>query len=187
MTASAMDVKIQGSQPQGGGGAQLGLMGADVLGGLLNTGVNIWQAGKNRKFQERMSSTSHQREVADLRKAGLNPILSVNKGASTPSGAMSQNQNPLAGISDKNARAKMATAQVKNLMQQTLTSSAQEGMLLEQGGLANEKMQTEQVARKLLELQQNEAKSNSDLYKNVGQGGKGLKMLMPLLLKFLSK
>lgn len=77
-------------------------MGGSLIGGLLgNKGArqqnaaNAKQAKKNREFQERMSSTAHQREVIDLRAAGLNPILSASKGASTPSGAQANMVNAL--------------------------------------------------------------------------------------------
>lgn len=50
---------------------------------------NSAEAAKNRDWQKMMSDTAHQREVQDLMKAGLNPVLSATggNGAAVTSGA----------------------------------------------------------------------------------------------------
>jgi hypothetical protein len=61
---------------------------ASVAGSQMGNSANAASSQKQMDFQKYMSDTAHQREVRDLRKAGLNPILAANSsGASTPGGA----------------------------------------------------------------------------------------------------
>lgn len=72
--------------------------GLSFLGGQSANRMAADESQANRDFQERMSNTAHQRQVEDLRKAGLNPILSAQYGgASSPSGSMASFSNPVPG------------------------------------------------------------------------------------------
>lgn len=82
------------------GGALIGA-GADLLGGLLGSGgqsaankANLRIAREQMAFQERMSNTQYQRAMADMKAAGLNPLLAYQQGgAGTPSGQTATMEN----------------------------------------------------------------------------------------------
>lgn len=83
-------------------------IGAALGGGAINAlsqgkanQANEDIANNQMNFQREMSDTAHQREVKDLRKAGLNPYLtSTGQGASTPSGASANMQAPQINMPD---------------------------------------------------------------------------------------
>jgi len=127
------------------GAALIGAAGS-LAGGLIGSAgqssaneANREIAREQMEFQERMSNTAHQREVKDLREAGLNPILAAGgTGASAPSGASIAMQNPntdlAKGISaashsaieyQQNKRAlDLLDAQVEKTRQEGYTASA---------------------------------------------------------------
>lgn len=103
---------------------------SSALGSAVEGIFNAREANKSRDWSAAMSNTSHQREVRDLRAAGLNPILSAKYGgASTPSSPSASISTPdiTGATTASSARALMSAqaSQAEALAAQSAASARQ--------------------------------------------------------------
>ena len=107
-----------------------------------NTAVNVEEAARARDFNSAealkqrqwaadLAATSHQRGIADLRAAGLNPILSATQGgAQTPSGATASGQAAMAAPANAMLNTKAAYANVPQSAMALANTAAGTGKMI---------------------------------------------------------
>lgn len=126
-----------------GVGYYFGNSAGAAAGGAIGTGIDSFLGGqqansasadaaqRQMEFQAEMSNTSWQRAVADMKAAGLSPMLAYTQGgASSPTGASYQAQNAqLQGAQGAAAFAQSAgqVAQIENIKADTELKHAQAG------------------------------------------------------------
>lgn len=88
--------------------------------------ANRHLAGQQMDFQRDMSSTAYQRSMADMKKAGLNPILAYQQGgASTPAGATANMQDAITPSLNSANTYSRTRAEIDNLRAQNAQINSQ--------------------------------------------------------------
>lgn len=106
---------------------------APIIGAGVGALADVFGGKSQQRFQEKMSNTSYQRAMADMYRAGLNPILAYQQGgASTPTGALVQ---PGRSISEGASSASRLHLEAKRVQKELEVAEEQKSLLRTQEAL----------------------------------------------------
>ena len=123
----------QVNQPWYKSDAAMGAIGT-IGASALNSGLSYKSAQNQMNYQTKMSNTSYQRGMADMRAAGLNPMLAYSQGgASTPGGAQFNPniQNPVLA----SQQSRLMSQQIKAATASTALQAATDKAILKNKSL----------------------------------------------------
>lgn len=146
--------------------------GASVYGQRQANRASRASAREQMAFQERQSSTAVQRQMQDMRSAGVNPILAAKYGgASSPSGASYDAKNELEGLPQAVGSAiqlKRMKAELENMHETNLNLRAQNLQIASQVEVNSATAKKIQAETDMLQFARLKEKATAPLYDAAG-------------------
>jgi len=160
-------------------------VGGKILGGIFDNSAAADRQEAAQSFSAQQYATRYQTQVADLKAAGLNPMLAYTQApGNSPGGVVSTPGNQYSGAVDTLLQAKLNSAQVANVMADTENKKASADLIEAQA--ENQRASAAQARSSVGRIEADTAKIIEET-KNVPVEGQRLKYAIQLLAEQAAK
>lgn len=163
----------------------IGALGGKLLGGMFDNSAAADRQEAAQQFSAQQYATRYQTQVADMKAAGLNPMLAYTQApGNSPGGVVSSPGNQYSSAADTVLQSKLNSAQVANIMADTENKKASADLIAAQA--ENQRASASQARTSVGRIEAETSKILEEV-KNVPVEGQRLRYAIQLLSEQAAK